>query len=374
MANKSFDSLSYREVAGSLVSRLGSFSFATPAPVECSDKWLLSSALQKLIRRGAAEDAFAVACRLHQVDPSYLYRRLPVIAFEDVGLGDLGLCLDVLLLCSSRRWWQRDALQTIAYASQSLARAIKCRALCDLLCWGRILLEGTAEDRSLCSATLLADAARSRVGFAGVATRLALVADRMLRAVDVEAEDAIRELVALGCLSQLEGYMALQSRRTAGLSLMLLATSWLGEGAEPPLSGKTPSVQLIAGVPTCALDQYTRLGRSVFSSLASQSGPIRALMGEISGRVERAKLIGMAVFHVDGSLLDKSRQSDVITNLRAEVELAELTSLGLPPSESWRQRLYGTLEAEAVMLEDLRAAALLRACEMDDVQRGLYDA
>jgi len=231
-----------------------------------------------------------------------------------------------------------------------------------------------APDRSLCSATLLADAALSRGGFAGVASRLALVADRTLRAVDVEAEDAIRELVALGCLSQLEGYMALQSRRTAGLSLMLLATSWLGDGAEPPLSGKTPSVQLIAGVPTCALDQYTRLGRSVFSSLASQSGPIRALMGEISGRVERAKLIGMAVFHVDGSLLDKSRQSDVITNLRAEVELAELASFGLPPSEPWRQRLYGTLEAEAVMLEDLRTAALLRAFEMDDVQRGLYDA
>jgi len=130
--SKSLVGLSVRDVAGSLVNRLGSFSFATPAPVECSDKWLLSSALQKLIRRGAAEDAFAVACRLHQVDPSYLYRRLPVIAFEDVGLGDLGLCLDVLLLSSSRRWWQQDALQTIAYASQSLARAIKCRALCDL--------------------------------------------------------------------------------------------------------------------------------------------------------------------------------------------------------------------------------------------------
>lgn len=372
--NESLVILSVRDVAGSLVNRLGSVSFAAPAPVECSDKWLLSSALQKLIRRGAAEEAFAVACRLHQVDPGYLYRRLPVIAFEDVGLGDLGLCLDVLLLCSSRRWWQQDALQTVAYLSQSLARAIKCRALCDLLCWGRILSDGATEFRGLGSKTLLMDAALSRVCFAGVASRLALVADRMLRAVDVDSEDAIQEMVSLGCVSQLEAYMALQGRRTAGLSLMLLAAFRLDSGAEIHHNDKVPPVQLIARIPTCALDQYTRLGRAVFSSLATQSDPIRALMDEIPGRVERSKLIGMAVFHVDGSQLDRSRRSEVITNLRTEVERAELASLGLPPSESWRQRLYETLEAEAVMLEDLRTAALLRAFEMDDVQRGLYDA
>ena len=53
-----------------------------------ADKWVLSSAVQKLIRPGNSDRAIHCALRLLQFDPSYLRRRLPVIAYEDIGLGN----------------------------------------------------------------------------------------------------------------------------------------------------------------------------------------------------------------------------------------------------------------------------------------------
>ena len=103
-------------------------------PPRIEDKWVLSSALQKLIRRGQPLQAINVALRLHQVDPAYLPRRLPVIAIEDVGIGDLSACRDVLLTCSATRWWRAEASRTIAFLVGSLARAIKSRTACDVLC------------------------------------------------------------------------------------------------------------------------------------------------------------------------------------------------------------------------------------------------
>src|SRR5260221_1395547 len=59
-------------------------------------KWLLSSAVQKLIRRGRAEQAVKTALALHALDPDYLPRRLPIIAIEDSGFGNPISCFAIL--------------------------------------------------------------------------------------------------------------------------------------------------------------------------------------------------------------------------------------------------------------------------------------
>src|SRR5258708_39704820 len=69
-----------------------------------ADKWLLSSAVQKLIRRGLAEQAVKTALALHTLDPAYLPRRLPIIAFEDISVGDLEVCFDILHLFGTQRF------------------------------------------------------------------------------------------------------------------------------------------------------------------------------------------------------------------------------------------------------------------------------
>ena len=98
------------------------------------NRWVLTSALQKLVRRGLADEAKAVALALHHLDPQYLRRRLPIIALEDVSLGDVEACCDVISLCSHSRWWKTNPAVTISYAVEVLSLSVKSRVACDAFC------------------------------------------------------------------------------------------------------------------------------------------------------------------------------------------------------------------------------------------------
>ena len=57
------------------------------------DRWLLTSLLQKAIRRGRVDYAVAAAAYLVTLEPEYVASRLPVIAYEDIGVADLPVLL-----------------------------------------------------------------------------------------------------------------------------------------------------------------------------------------------------------------------------------------------------------------------------------------
>lgn len=62
---------------------------APPAPFLHADPYLLSSAMQKAIRRGDIAVARRAAHQLHAFDRQRLWRRLSVIALEDIGIADI---------------------------------------------------------------------------------------------------------------------------------------------------------------------------------------------------------------------------------------------------------------------------------------------
>src|SRR6266480_5330621 len=64
-------------------------------PLKC-DRWIASSLLQKSIRRGDSELAYRAAFRVQELDRSGIWRRLIIIAFEDVGAGDIGALIDTV--------------------------------------------------------------------------------------------------------------------------------------------------------------------------------------------------------------------------------------------------------------------------------------
>ena len=102
-------------------------------PLPC-DRWLASSALQKSIRRGDVLTAQRALRTLYRHDPRLAWRRLLVIACEDVGIGALDAVIATTLrsanakACSELGGEEAAALAT----SQMLAEAPKDRSA-DLL-------------------------------------------------------------------------------------------------------------------------------------------------------------------------------------------------------------------------------------------------
>lgn len=89
----------------------------------------VKSALQKSIRRGLEEDALYWAAELSKSDPDILWKRLKVIASEDVGLAYPGAAIIVRLLYEN--WKESDKNREgrlfVTHAVLALARAKKSR-------------------------------------------------------------------------------------------------------------------------------------------------------------------------------------------------------------------------------------------------------
>jgi replication-associated recombination protein RarA len=100
-----------------------------------ADPWVVSSLLQKSIRRGETEIAQRAALTLCKFKGAAIWRHLTVIAFEDVGIGDLTALTTTVAVGSDSAWRKRhggDWALAVQLAG-TLAEAPKDRSA-DYLC------------------------------------------------------------------------------------------------------------------------------------------------------------------------------------------------------------------------------------------------
>jgi len=99
------------------------------------DPWLAMSLMQKAIRRGRDEWALGAAATLLSISPERLWRRLCVIAYEDIGVADLDTVAIVTagLKGKTFRAGIGGEWAIACYLARRMCRAAKCRATDDLL-------------------------------------------------------------------------------------------------------------------------------------------------------------------------------------------------------------------------------------------------
>src|SRR5437868_11188243 len=106
-------------------------------PLNC-DRWVASSLLQKAIRRSEVELAFRAACTLLKLDNRSIWRRLIIIAFEDIGAGDIDAVLDTVFVGTSSEWRRTcGELSALGFIVRRLAEATKDRSADYLACAGQ---------------------------------------------------------------------------------------------------------------------------------------------------------------------------------------------------------------------------------------------
>ena len=247
-------------------------------PLPC-DRWVALSALQKSIRRGDTETAQRALTSLYRDDPSSTWRRLLIIACEDVGIGALGAVIVTATRCANAKAFRergREEAAALATA-QMLAEAPKDRSA-DLL-FAVVLRDPALETM------------RSRCRSVSIARRLEFVADPTLSlperalavwhssGVESRGEqrvgpgdlDALMRIYAeLGVPGRLLEAIAVAVKKAREPFVLLLPLLWLAAaGSETELldSPLTPS-SLINGVPLYALDKHTRLGRQAIRRFA----------------------------------------------------------------------------------------------------------
>lgn len=99
------------------------------------DQWIALSLLQKAIRRGQERQALRAAAYLYKLNYRMLWRRLVVIGWEDIGLGNPDLCFTVTAAAGSKRWREDNGgdWAFAAYLTSAMCQSIKDRTTDDLM-------------------------------------------------------------------------------------------------------------------------------------------------------------------------------------------------------------------------------------------------
>jgi hypothetical protein len=281
-------------------------------PLTC-DRWLALSAMQKAIRRGDSLTAQRALRTLYQFDRSSTWRRLLIIACEDIGIGALGAVVMTATRCANAKALRetgREAAAALATA-QMLAEASKDRS-------ADLLFAVALHDPAL-------EIMRLRCRSVSVARRLEFVADPTLslpeRALAVwhssgveswgeprvgpgDLRALMQTYAELGVPERLLQALAVVIKKAREPFALLLPLLWLAAaGSETELlDAPLAPAGLIDGVPLCALDRHTRLGRQAIGRFARQNTQIAQFLSERSCSSGDDGALRMAVFYADGAL------------------------------------------------------------------------
>lgn len=303
------------------------------------DRWILASALQKSIRRGLKDEATDVAIALHAVDTEYAWRRLRVIAFEDVGMGNVEAVASVAAIAGKQQL--RGALgdlQVYVGRVRSLAAAVKDRTACDLLSW-----MGCAPESRRFRAAILSTPERWEAIAMDCdslmwrrATALQLLAGFVERSgagwrtVTRANPEAVKRVVEAVEPHPLAAFSVLRGKGTESLNVALLYAHLMWRQANRrPLVSHEAEVQRpirIGGVIAPSFCMYTRVGLRALRLFLSRDAELRAMLAW-AGATDAFKALGLLVFQVESGVLD--RMEDYAPKVRVDAERAELAQFGI---------------------------------------------
>jgi hypothetical protein len=313
----------------------------TPALLRC-DRWIAASLLQKAIRRSETRLALRAAQALSSFNRSYTWRRLLVIAFEDIGAADPERVIETVAIATTPNWRLRyGERKSQAYVASRLAEAPKDRSADYLI--------SAAE-----SHPSLSDIHENFLK-ADLQDRLQIVRDisqplpvRSLAAwlsSGIEAYNGprvgagslrqlSRTLVELGTSADLVSSMISAAKRTREPMVVLVPLIWL----ETQRAQRTkvcvevvPESPVLDGIPMYAFDKHTRLGLAAIHKLTRESDHIRNCLEKFVPKPAWLKAVQMAAFYTDGHLVSLRLDWALSQPIEALGIGSDFCRIGVPP-------------------------------------------
>jgi hypothetical protein len=303
------------------------------------DPWSASSLLQKAIRRGELEIALSAASALLHFRGRAIWRRLVVIAFEDIGVADIDLVLATTLQADKRLNGAIDFRCGLAEAIEALCSAPKNReaeVLFSIAAYGltpqgvrdELLAASTSalHDVLVCPAASLEERAVSAWLLSGLDTPSATSCDRNL---------LLSGLASAGLQPETINVLKLAARIIRSPMVAMAPLLWLviHERDECLTIVPTPVTHgaAVDGILLAAFDKHVALGKQAIRALLKENPNLRSRLAEFTSEYRVQDLAEIGVFHAEGALISTtatwSRSKDLA---RFSVE-TDLARRGCPP-------------------------------------------
>jgi hypothetical protein len=312
--------------------------------------------LQKAIRRADVVTAERAALALLNADPRSTWRRLIVIAAEDVGIGSVDVVVETTRLASDLklRGRQGGEVAAVLHVCRCLAEAPKDRSTDHLIC-AAAHEPGLEPAREACGnipvsrrLEFVSDLTRSlpeRAVAAWYASGIENGRERRVGAGDLDA--LMRTYADVGAPGPLLDAIRTAVRRTREPITIVLPLVWLALADETPRidNAALPQSTYVNGVPLYALDMHTRLGRQAIATFRRDNAEIARYLSEHVADFRRDRALQLAVFFADSALIRPRlcwRQAGPIERLGIDADFASINvtpAIGSQLTELVRQNL-----------------------------------
>jgi hypothetical protein len=311
--------------------------------LQALDPYTASSLLQKAIRRGEVEIARAAAVALYRHRGNAVWRRLSVIAAEDIGIADPSLLNEVVGLFADKKL--RDVLgppeELVDHVVMRLAAAVKDRSADYLYCFATNL---TAPQREECL-----DQSAARLGDTYMAA-LALIE---------RAESALKGTPQpLGPSEQNELSAAVNELVRLRLHPFVKTLPALWDAAhdnsrvEPTVEEKIPPTEYVRGIPLFAFDKHTAIGKRALGMLARENEKLAEILKLCVPSHAQERVVGIAAFYLDAAPVSRRLNWSLSKPLAEWGFQADMIGAGCPPQAT--RGLYAAVESALDHLNAIR--------------------
>jgi hypothetical protein len=278
-----------------------------------TDPWIVSSLLQKSIRRGEKQIAQRAALTLLKLRGSAIWRRFMVIAFEDVGVGAVHVVTTVVAGSSDtvlRKTCGGDA-RVAAYLAGLMADAPKDRST-DYLISAAQYLPACREFDTRCRVIgrdkrneVLANFAVPLEFRSVVALSLSGLGSPSIQgrgAGDLEELSNIYRDLGIAPDFVAAAVLALKKTREAITILAPLIWLEIARGGKARVSEPVmPKVELVDGIPLYTFDKHTRLGKRAIREFVGTDTALKCCLKEFVPRSCWQTAAEMAAFYADAA-------------------------------------------------------------------------
>jgi hypothetical protein len=331
-------------------------------PVE-ADRWVVTSLLQKAIRRGEADVAQRAAQTLLTLKGADVWRRFMVIACEDIGAADPPAVVTTISVACDPTFRKRHGeTRLAAVLARLLAESTKDRST-DYL--------GVAPKPSN---ALTADGGRESIEAIGDGEHSILQqAEAVLRAIGADRGtfdragllNVLARYTELGAPLELIAAVESAAHRTREPITTLVPLVWLGIHAGGQTSTHDcplPATKVVDAVPMYALDMHTRLGRDAIWCFTRQNSTVRAVLDQHVPAKRHREAAYCAAFYVDAAPVFRQLEWEAAGALKEFGRKRDLLATGVPPEAA--EPLVSAMLADIDHLNTLRAEVFLRTRRM----------
>lgn len=307
-----------------------------------ADPWVANSLLQKSIRRGEVNVAQRAALTFLGHRGPAIWRRMIIIAFEDVGAASPDAVATTVAVSSDARWRKQlggDAAIAVNVA-RLLAEAPKSRSAEHLITAAtqhsrfepeRCFVNGRSHVDNL---SAVGDESLSLVHRGIAARRVSGVGRTKNDLCDSDLPGLLKAFAELGVPGELAEATGIAVSRVRDAITLMVPLMWhaANDGrATVLMETDVPRSLVLNGVPMYAMDKHTRTGREAIRELVKYNHEIRECLERYVAPVQRHDAAYMAAFYADAAPLACKlvwKGGDELEALGTE---ADLFKVGVPP-------------------------------------------